>query len=163
MDPSIARPDAAGNLYRTTLVKHGADWFVLEFCEPMASIADPSCQFYEPEAFRDVFTLMGDSEKDPRVLGFIFGSGDGELQGHAPADGEQIEVEDVAPEDGVEIQGHDIGGAVDDAQGVDIPERILVEPTPDDKIVVAGVELTSSSTLAVLKQALNAQDGSTQT
>ena len=154
MDPSIARPDVVGNLYRTTLVKHGAHWFVLEFCEPMASIVDPGCQFYELEGFRDVITLMSDSEKDPRVLGFAFDSDDGELQGHAPADGEQIEVEDVAPEDDVDIQGHDIDGAVVDAQGVDIPDRIVVEPTPDDKIVVAGVELTSSSTLAVLKQAL---------
>ena len=152
MDPSIARPDVVGNLYTTTLVKHGAHWFVLEFCEPMTSIVDPGCQFYELEGFRDVITLMSDSEKDPRVLGFVFD--DGELQGHGPADGEQIEVEDVAPEDDVDIQGHDIGGAVADAQGVDIPDRILVEPTPDDKIVVAGVELTSSSTLAVLKQAL---------
>ena len=66
----------------------------------------------------------------------------------------QVEVEDVAPEDDMDIQGHDIDGAVADAQGADIPDKILVEPTPDDKVVVAGVELTSSSTLAVLKQAL---------
>eukprot|EP00435_Cladocopium_sp_Y103_P023403 s3793_g5.t1 len=122
----------------------------------MASIIDPGCPFYELEGHRDVITLMSDSEKDPRVLGFAFNADDGELQGHAPADGDQIEVEDVAPEDDVDIQGHDIdgGAVVADAQGADIPDKILVEPASDEKIVVAGVELTAQSTLAVMRQAL---------
>ena len=77
-----------------------------------------------------MITLMSDSEKDPRVLGFMFDSDDGELQGHAPADGEQVEVEDVAPEDDMDIQGHDIGGAVADAQGVDIPDKIFGGANP---------------------------------
>ena len=58
------------------------------FVNPWQAFVDPGCQFYELEGFRDVITLMSDSEKDPRVLGFMFDSDDGELQGHAPADGE---------------------------------------------------------------------------
>eukprot|EP00435_Cladocopium_sp_Y103_P009526 s72_g2.t1 len=140
--------DAAGDLYRSTLVKHGDAWDVLEFCEPL------ECN---SEGHRDLITIMTESEKDPRVMGFSFDGNDGELQGNAQADGEMIDAEEVAPEDDADIQGHDVdagGGDAAAAQGVDIPDKILVEPAPDDKIIVDGVELTASSTLALLRTAL---------
>ena len=64
------------------------------------------------------------------------------------------DVEVVAPED-VEIQGVEIDG--DEAQqvdGVEIQDRILVEPMKDDKLVVNGVQLTANSSLAALRAAL---------
>ena len=55
----------------------------------------------------------------------------------------------------MEVQGADIEGGEDHpAAGVEIQERILVEPLRDDKLVVNGVELTLDSTLAALQAGL---------
>ena len=73
MDPTLVRPDISGQRYRTTLVKNGDAWFVLELCEPLESIVDPGASFYELEGSRDVITILTDAEKDPLVMGFCFG------------------------------------------------------------------------------------------
>ena len=89
-------------------------------------------------------------------MGFALEGDENELQGQAEADGEQIDVEILALEDDVEIEGQDIdqGNAGVGRQGVDIQEKIMVAPAPEDKITVNGAELTALSTLALLRQAL---------
>lgn len=156
MDPTLVRPDISGQHYRTTLVNNGDAWFVLELCEPLESIVDPGASFYELEGSRDVITILTGAEKDPGVMGFALEGDDNELQGQAEGDGEQIDVEILALEDDVEIEGQDIdqGDAGVGLQGVDIQEQIMVAPAPEDKIAVNGVELTALSTLALLRQAL---------
>jgi hypothetical protein len=81
MDPTLVRPDISGRHYRTTLVKNGDAWFVLELCEPLESIVDPGASFYELEGSRDVITILTDAEKDPLVMGFALEGDENELQG----------------------------------------------------------------------------------
>jgi hypothetical protein len=125
---------------------------VLELCEPLESIVDPGASFYELEGSRDVITILTDAEKDPLVMSFASEGDENKLQGQAEADGEQIDVEILAPEDDAEIEGQDIdrGDAAVGPQGVDIQEKIMIAPAPEDKITVNGVELTALSTLALL-------------
>ena len=106
MDPTLVRLDISGQRYRTTLVKNGDAWFVLELCEPLECIVNPGASFYELEGSRDVITILTDAEKDPRVMGFALEGDEGELQGQVEADGEQI-VEILAPEDDAEVEGQD--------------------------------------------------------
>ena len=72
MDPTLVPPDTSGQRNRTTLVKNGDAWFVLELCEPLESIVDPGASFYELEGSRDVITILTDAEKDS-LNGFCFG------------------------------------------------------------------------------------------
>ena len=39
-DPSLMNPNITGARFRTTLVKDKGEWFVLELCEPLASLVD---------------------------------------------------------------------------------------------------------------------------
>ena len=99
-------------------------------------------------------TFISNGEKDPKVLGFAWADEDVLQPGQGADSSSMDDVEVVAPED-VEIQGVEIDG--DEAQqvdGVEIQDRILVEPMKDDKLVVNGVELTANSSLAALRAAL---------
>eukprot|EP00435_Cladocopium_sp_Y103_P056449 s2990_g19.t1 len=150
MDPNIAGPR-----FRTTLVKDKGEWFVLELCEALSSLVDLSAPFHEFEGERSVLTFISDGEKDPKVLGFAWADDDVLQPGQAAGSHDFDEVEVVAPED-VEVQGIDIdNGDIQQQDGVEIQDRILVEPMREDKLVVNGVELTATSSLAALRAGLS--------
>ena len=46
-DPSLMDPNMTGARFRTTLVKDKGEWFVLELCEPLASLVDMTATFHE--------------------------------------------------------------------------------------------------------------------
>ena len=153
-DPSLMVPGMHGERFRTTLVKDGNDWFCLELCEKLTTLVDLAAPFHDFEGERSVLTFNSDGEKDPRVLGFVWADDDVLQFNPAAAGSADDDVEIVAPED-MEVQGADTEGGEDrPAAGVEIQERILVEPLRDDKLVVNGVELTMDSTLATLRAGL---------
>ena len=49
----LVRPEMSGKLARTTLLRDHGEWFVLELCEPLESLLDPSAEFYGYEGSRD--------------------------------------------------------------------------------------------------------------
>ena len=53
-------------------MKDKGEWFVLELCEPLASLVDMTASFHEFEGERTVSTFITDGEKDPKVLGFAW-------------------------------------------------------------------------------------------
>ena len=53
-------------------MKDKGEWFVLELCEPLASLVDMTASFHEFEGERNVSTFITDGEKDPKVLGFAW-------------------------------------------------------------------------------------------
>jgi hypothetical protein len=91
---------------------------VLELCEPLETLIDPSAEIYGYEGSRDLITIITDGEKDPLVMGFKLASDEplvpAERNEHAMG-----EI-DVAPED--EIVGLDIAGNMD-AQGAEITQQ----------------------------------------
>ena len=157
-DPTLARPSMSGRKFRTTLLRDAGEWYVLELCEPLETLIDPSAEIYGYEGSRDLITIITDGEKDPLVMGFKLASDEplvpAERNEHAMG-----EI-DVAPED--EIVGVDIDGNVD-AQGAEItPQgRLVVVPSPTDKVMVDGVELTAESSLQALRTALSSKGLST--
>ena len=153
-DPSLMVPGMHGERFRTTLVKDGNDWYCLELCEKLTTLVDLAAPFHDFEGERSVLTFISDGEKDPRVLGFVWADDDVLQFNPAAAGSADDDVEIVAPED-MEVQGADIEVGEDHpAAGVEIQEKILVEPLRDDKLVVNGVELTMDSTLAALRAGL---------
>ena len=52
-NPMLVRPEMSGKLARTTLLRDHGEWFVLELCEPLESLLDPSAEFYGYEGSRD--------------------------------------------------------------------------------------------------------------
>eukprot|EP00435_Cladocopium_sp_Y103_P064564 s72_g26.t1 len=153
-DPALMDPNIAGPRYRTSLVKDKGEWFVLELCENLSTVVDLPAPFHEFEGERSVLTFISDGEKDPKVLGFAWADDD-VLQPGQAAGSHDFDVEVVAPND-AEVQGIDIdGGDMQQQDGVEIQDRILVEPMRDDKLMVNGVELTATSSLAALRAGLS--------
>ena len=150
-DPSIAHPGMSGKKYRTTLLKDSGEWYVLELCEPLDGIIDPTAEFYGYEGSRDVITIITDAEKDPSIMGFRLVS-DAQVE---PVEHERFDAGDIgiAPED--EVRGQDIGDGVI-AEGAEVPQhgKLVAVPSPTDKVLIDGVELNASSSLQALRTAL---------
>ena len=120
--------------------------------EPLETLIDPSAEIYGYEGSRDLITIITDGEKDPLVMGFKLASDEPPVP--AERDEHAMDEIDVAPED--EIVGLDIDGN-SDAQGAEITQqgRLVVVPSPTDKVLVDGVELTAESSLQALRTALS--------
>ena len=157
-DPMLVRPSMSGRKFRTTLLRDAGEWYVLELCEPMETLIDPSAEIYGYEGSRELITIITDGEKDPLVMGFKLASDEPIVP--AERDEHAMGEIDVAPED--EIVGLDIDGNVD-AQGAEITQqgRLVVVPSPTDKVLVDGVELTAESSLQSLRTALGSKGLST--
>ena len=121
-------------------------------------MVDPSAEFYGYEGSRDIITIVTDGEKDPLVMGFKLASDEPvapqQRDEHGDADIE------LAPED--EIRGQEIDSA-EHAEGAEVPQegRLVMVPSPTDKVEVNGVELTMESSLQALGTALTARGLST--
>eukprot|EP00435_Cladocopium_sp_Y103_P060151 s367_g21.t3 len=157
-DPTIPCPTLAGRKFRTTLIQNGADWLVMELCEPLDGIKDLAAEFHGYEGDRYIMTILSASERPPQVLGFrLLDDDDVPLAAIAmEREPEQVEIDPapVAPEDevvGVEIE-------VDEQQPADqgdaIPQgNVVLAPERGDHLNVNGVELFKHSSLALLREA----------
>ena len=94
--------------FRTTLLRDAGEWYVLELCEPLETLIDPSAEIYGYEGSRDLITIITDGEKDPLVMGFKLASDEPLVP--AERDEHAMGEIDVAPED--EIVGVDIDGTL---------------------------------------------------
>ena len=45
-DPTMVCPTMSGSKFRTTLIQNGAEWLVLELCEPIDSLIDLAAEFH---------------------------------------------------------------------------------------------------------------------
>ena len=62
-DPSLARRGMSGRKFRTALLRDLGEWCVLELCELLDGIIDPSAEFFGYEGSRDVITIMTGAKK----------------------------------------------------------------------------------------------------
>ena len=69
-DPTLVCPSMSGAKYRTTLVRDGGQWLVLELCERLDALVDLSAEFHGLAGDRYVLTVITDAEKAPQVMGF---------------------------------------------------------------------------------------------
>ena len=61
----------AGSKFRTTLVRDGGQWLVMELCEPMETLIDLSSEFHGFNGSdRYVLTIITDAECPPETIGF---------------------------------------------------------------------------------------------
>ena len=157
-DPMLVRPSMTGRKFRTTLIRDAGEWYVLELCEPLETLIDPSAEFHGYEGSRDLITIITDSEKDPLVMGFRLLSDDPVVP--AERDEQAMGDVDIAPED--EVIGQEIGVGFDE-QGAEITQqgRLVVVPSPTDKVLIDGVELNVDSSLQSLRTALTSRGLST--
>eukprot|EP00435_Cladocopium_sp_Y103_P015276 s4186_g3.t1 len=152
-DPTLACPTMAGSKYRTTLVRDGGQWLVMELCEPLESLIDLSAEFHEIASERFVLTIITDAERPPEVMGFrLMDEGDEPLMPQGAA--EDIDVAaPLAPEDadvvGVDIDGQQQVGA----DGMAIEGQLVRAPERGDHLVVNGVEIFNNTALATMREA----------
>ena len=129
-------------------------WYVLELCEPLADLIDMSSEFHGYYGAREVLTFITEGEKPPGLMGFS-------MADEAVAISEQERLDEMyqqdpelmAPED--EIVGEDIDGqrelvAIPEGRQV-LADGVVMDAADFEKVVVNGVELTVSSSLAALR------------
>eukprot|EP00435_Cladocopium_sp_Y103_P013965 s1844_g3.t1 len=148
-DLTLFRPQRTGKLDGTTLIRDAGHCYVLRLCESLETLVDLGAEIYGHEGPRGLLATITDSEKDPMLMGFALM--DDELPLFPDVERQHASEVTTAPEDevvGLEIEDGDAGSG-----GADVPleGRILFEPSPTDMVLVNGVELTPSSTLAALK------------
>ena len=150
-NPMLVRPEMSGKLARTTLLRDHGEWFVLELCEPLESLLDPSAEFYGYEGSRDTLTIITEGEKDPVVMDF-------KLLGDDPPLFDPVERQEVpddiivAPED--DVLGIEIGGA-SSVEGAQVPLEGRIVMSPSDMVLVNGAELNAEIALRPLRAALS--------
>ena len=70
-DPTVVCPSMAGSKFRTTLVRDGGQWLVMELCEPMETLIDLSSEFHGFNGSnRYVLTIITDNDCPPETMGF---------------------------------------------------------------------------------------------
>ena len=69
-DPTLVCPSMAGSKYRTTLVRDGGRWLVMDLCEHLDALVDFSADFHGIEVDRYVLTIITASERPPQTMGF---------------------------------------------------------------------------------------------
>ena len=68
-DPLVACPTMSGQKIRTTLIKDGEQWLVMELCEPLESIIDLSAEFHGYNGDTYVVTVIPTAERPPHAMG----------------------------------------------------------------------------------------------
>ena len=69
-DPRVVCPTLSGSKFRTTLIQNGAEWLVLELCEPIESLIDLAAEFRGYPDDRYILTIISSSERPPHAMGF---------------------------------------------------------------------------------------------
>ena len=78
-DRTVACPTMAGK-FRTTLIRDGEQWSVMELCEPLESIIDLSAEFHGYNGDRYVVTVITTAERPPHAMGFRLMDDDEDIQ-----------------------------------------------------------------------------------
>ena len=157
-DPTLACPTMFGRKYRTTLIKDGEQWFVMELCEPLEDVIDLAAEFHGYDGERFIITVITQREKAPHVMGFRLMDDDEIPQPAMELEREQHVAGDVgplAPED--EVAGVDIGGEVQPDAGQAIEGQLVYAPDRGDHLNVNGTELFPHTALATLREACGFQ------
>ena len=153
-DPTLACPTMAGRKFRTTLIKDGEQWFVMELCEPLEDVIDLAAEFHGYDGDRFIITVITTHEKAPHVMGFRLMDDDEMPQPAMELEREQHAAGDVAPlapED--EVAGVDIGGEVQPDAGQAIEGQLVYAPDRGDHLNVNGTELFPHTALVTLREA----------
>ena len=79
-DPLVACPTMAGRKFRTTLIKDGDQWLVMELCEPLESIIDLSAEFHGYNGDTYIVTVITTAERPPHAMGFRLMDDDEDFQ-----------------------------------------------------------------------------------
>ena len=153
-DPTVVCPSMAGSKFRTTLVRDGGQWLVMELCEPMETLIDLSSEFHGFNGSdRYVLTIITDNDCPPETMGFrLMNEGEEPLMPQAHA----IDIDvaaPVAPEDEDAIVGVEIDGERDVAGGMEIHGQPVIAPERDDHLSVNGVEIYRNTALATMREA----------
>ena len=145
-DPTLVCPSMSGRMFRSTLIQYGDQWRVLELCEPLEYLVDLSAEFHGYAGDRYIIPIITDAERPPQVMGFRL------LRDENPPE-EDVAIP-LAPEDADEVIGVDVGGDVEQPQqGQDLGGQLVFVPENRDTLNVNGAEVSTDSTLAVLRQA----------
>ena len=141
----------AGSKYRTTLVRDGGQWLVMELCEPMETLIDLSSEFHGFNGnVRYVLAIITDAAQ---AMGFLL-PGEGEEPLMPQAHAVDIDVAaPLAPEDEDAIFGVEIDGQHEDAGGMEIHGQLVLAPERDDRLSVNGVALYRNTALATMREA----------
>ena len=152
--PQLCFPSMAGSNYRTTLVRDGGQWLVMELCEPMETLIDLSFEFHGFNGSdRYVLTIITDAECPPQTMGFrLPGEGAEPLMPQAHAVDIDVAAP-LAPEDEDAIFGVEIDGQHEDAGGMEIHGQLVLAPERDDHLSVNGVEFYRNTALATMHEA----------
>ena len=153
-DPTLACPTMSGRKFRTTLIKDGDQWVVMELCEPLEELIDLAAEFHGYEGERFIITVITTHEKAPHVMGFRLMDDDEvpqpavelEQARHAAGD-----IAPMAPED--EVVGVDIGDDMQQDAGQAIEGQLVYAPDRGDHLTVNGTELFPHTALATLREA----------
>ena len=153
----------SGRKFRTTLIKDGDQWLVMELCEPLETLIDLAAEFHGYEGDRFIITVITPSERPPNVMGFRM-MDDDEIQPAVQLEFEQErhdegEIAPLAPED--EVASMDIGGDVQHDAGQAV-EGQLVYADRGDHLNVNGIELFPTSALANLRKVFQALVGASE-
>ena len=129
-DPTLVVPSMAGSKYRTTLVRDGGQWLVMELCERLDTLVDLSSEFHGLAGGRYVLTIITDSERPLQVMGFHMPYLD---EGQQPLYRQEMHDEmapaaaPLAPED-AEIVGVDIDVQQAAVDGAEVQGNLVLSP-----------------------------------
>ena len=154
VDLGMALP-REGCEFRSTLVKDGEKWLVLEWCEPVSDMEDPSGLLTDGQS-QEVIVFASRKYISPADVGLTViesfdagsgGSGPSRLP-DAPSDQRESEHDEVM----LEPQQHE-QVEVSQAEQIQVDGALRDEEDQGDSLIVDGVTLSVNSTLAVLRQA----------
>ena len=151
-DPTLVCPSLAGSFHRTTLVRDGGQWLIMELCERLDTLIDLSSEFHGLAGDRYALTIITDGEKPPQVMGFrMLDEGQQPL---VPQDmpGEMEPAAPLAPED-AEIAGVDIDVQQAAVDGAEVQGNLFLSPEWGDHLNVNGVEIYKDTALATMRVA----------
>ena len=151
VDLGMALP-REGCEFRSTLVKDGEKWLVLEWCEPVPTMDDPSGLLTDGQS-QEVIVFGSRVYIAPADAGltvvesFDSGSGPNRLP-DAPSDQRESEHDEAM----LEPQQHE-QVEVSQAEQIQVDGALRDEDDQGDSLIVDGITLSMNSTLAVLRQA----------
>ena len=153
-DPTLVVPSMAGSKYRTTLVRDGGQWLVMELCERLGALIDLSSEFHGLAGDRYVLTIIADSKsRPPQVMGFHMLD-----EGQQPRHRQEMHDEmapaaaPLAPED-AEIVGVDMDVQQAAVDGAEVQGNLVLSPERGGHLNVNGIEIYKDTALATMREA----------
>ena len=121
---------------RTTLVRRGTTWSLVEFSEEIANMENRTCQFENPETVSEVITIAHSSpDVTPEVMGF------------------EIPEMEKKPQDSLDDREPELEQAPMSLEHTERPVDQRDELLPPESIEVDGVIINSESSLELMRSA----------